>query len=312
MLPRINEKLMRAKERVRAKRKLEAMLAEAQRQVQEQQQRCFKHRQLLGSEQAHVENLEGVSLMSLFFTILGTKSERLEKVNQEYLAANLKHAEAVEAAKFAQMEFDRLEQRLIEFRDADSEYVRLVEEKHRLLVETGDQRAEALGGLVERLVDLSADSMELQEAMQAGTAALESLERVLAELRSAEDVGTSDELGDDFKATKAKLSRIDTASQYAHAAQRLLRKFQEELADASLRLHVAVHIDRFSIFAESFFDGLISDWIVNSKIQAASSACGTTIAAVSATLAECRRQLTEVERNTESLTEQRRHFIEEA
>lgn len=49
MLPRINEKLLRAKERVRAKRKLEAMLAEAQRQVQEQQQRCFKHRQLLGS-----------------------------------------------------------------------------------------------------------------------------------------------------------------------------------------------------------------------------------------------------------------------
>ncbi len=312
MLPRINEKLFRAKERVRAKRKLEAMLAEAQRQVQEQQQRCFKHRQLLGSEQAHVENLEGVSLMSLFFTILGTKSERLEKVNQEYLSANLKHAEAVEAAKFAQMEFDRLEQRLIEFRDADSEYVRLVEEKHRLLVETGDQRAEALGGLVERLVDLSADSLELQEAMQAGTAALESLERVRAELRSAEDVRTSDELGDDFKATKEKISRIDTASQYAHAAQRLLRKFQEELADVSLRLHVAVHIDRFSIFAESFFDGLISDWIVNSKVQAASSACGTTIAAVSATLAECRRQLTEVERNTESLTEQRRHFIEEA
>ncbi len=312
MLPRINEKLLRAKERVRAKRKLEAMLAEAQRQVQEQQQRCFKHGQLLGSEQAHMENLEGVSLMSLFFTILGTKSERLEKVNQEYLSAKLKHAEAVEAAKFAQMEFDRLEQRLIEFRDADSEYVRLVEEKHRLLVETGDQRAEALGGLVERLVDLSADSLELQEAMQAGTAALESLERVRAELRSAEDVWTSDELGDDFKATKAKLSRIDTASQYAHAAQRLLRKFQEELADASLRLHVAVHIDRFSIFAESFFDGLISDWIVSSKIQAASSACATTIAAVSATLAECRRQLTEVERNTEALTEQRRHFIEEA
>ena len=312
MLPRINEKLLRAKERVRAKRKLEAMLAEAQRQVQEQQQRCFKHRQLLGSEQAHVENLEGVSLMSLFFTILGTKSERHEKVNQEYLSAKLKHAEAVEAVKFAQMEFDRLEQRLVEFRDADSEYGQLVEEKHRLLVEKRDQRAEAASGLVERLVDLGADSLELQEAMQTGTAALESLERVRAELRSAEDVWASDDLGDGFKATKEQLSRIDTASQYAHAAQRFLRKFQEELADVSLRHHVAVHMDGFSNFAESFFDGLISDWVVKSKIQSASSACGTTIAAVSATLAECRRQLAEVERNTEAVTEQRRHFIEEA
>ena len=312
MLPQINEKLLLAKERVRAKRKLEAILAEAQRQVQEEQQRCFKHRQLLGSEQAHVENFERVSFISLFFTILGTKSERLEKVNQEYLTAKLKHAEAVEAVKFAQMEFDRLEQRLIEFREADSEYARLVEEKHRLLVETRDQRAEALVGLVERLVDLGADSLELQEAIQAGTAALESLERVRAELRFAENVWTSDELGDDFKATKEKLSRIDTASQYAQAAQRLLRRFQGELADTSLRLHVAVHIDGFSAFSQSFFDGLISDWVVKSKIQAASSACGTTIAAVSATLAECRRQLAEVERNTKAVNEQRLHFIEEA
>ncbi|HUP79815.1 MAG TPA: hypothetical protein VM260_14780, partial [Pirellula sp.] len=266
MLPRINEKLLRAKERVRAKRKLEAMLAEAQRQFQEEQQRCFKHRQLLGSEQAHVENLEGVSLISLFFTILGTKSERLEKVNQEYLSAKLKHTEAIEAVKFAKTEFDRLEQRLIDFRDADREYARLVEEKHRLLVETRDHRAEALGGLIERLVELGADSLELQEAIQAGTAALESLERVRSELRTAEDVWTSDELGDDFKATKAKLSRIDTASQYAQVAQRRLRKFQEELGDTNLRLLVAVHIDGFSTFAESFFDGLISDWVVNSKI----------------------------------------------
>ncbi len=312
MLPRINEKLLRAKERVRAKRKLEAMLAEAQRQVQEEQQRCFKHRQLLGNEQAQVENLEGVSLVSLFFTILGTKGERLEKANQEFLSAKLKHAEAVEAVTIAQMEFDRLEQRLIEFREADNEYARWVEEKYRLLVETRDQQAEALGGLVERLVDLGADRLELQEAIEAGTAALESLERVLAELRSAGDVWTSDELGDDFKATKEKLSRIDTASQYAHTAQRLLRKFQEELADASLRLHVAVHIDGFSNFAESFFDGLISDWVVESKIQAVSSACGTTIAAVSATLAECQRQLAEVDWNIEAVNEQRLQFIEEA
>ncbi len=312
MLQRINEKLLLAKERVRVKRKLEAMLAEAQRQVQEQQQRCFKHRQLLDSELPHAGNLEGVSLMSLFFTILGTKSKQLEKVDQEYLSAKLNYAEAVEAVKFTQMEFARLEQRLIEFRDADSEYVRFIEEKHQLLVEMRDQRAELLCGLVERLVDLGADRSELQEAMQAGTAALESLERVRDELRSAEDVCIWDELGGGFKATKAQLSRIDTARQHAQAAQRFLRKFQEELTDASLRLHVAVHIERFLILAESFFDGLISDWIVKSKIQAASSACGTTIAAVSATLAECRRLLAEVERNTEAVTEQRRHFIEEA
>ena len=36
MLPQINEELLRAKERVSAKRKLEAMLAETQRHVESQ------------------------------------------------------------------------------------------------------------------------------------------------------------------------------------------------------------------------------------------------------------------------------------
>jgi hypothetical protein len=285
MMPPINEKLLRAKERVQAKRKLEAMLAETQRQVQEQQQRCFKSKQLLDRERAHVERLGRGSLMSRFFTILGTKSERLEKENpnqnqdqdqdQKYLSAKLEHAEAVEAVKFAQMEFGRLAQRLIEFRDADSEHARLVEEKYVLLVEARDQRAETLGDQVQRLADLGVQSLELQEAMQSGVAAVESLERARAELLSAEDEWTWDELGGAYKATQAQLTRVAAASQYAQAAQRLLRKFQEHLADASLRVHVAVHIDGFSTVAKSFFDGPISDWVVKSKIQAASSACGT-------------------------------------
>ena len=89
-----------------------------------------------------------------------------------------------------------------------------------------DKRAEDLGCLDNRLVDLGADNLELREAMQAGAAALKSLESVRAELRSAEDFVISDELGSVFEATKAQLSRIDTASQHAHAAKRLIQKFQ--------------------------------------------------------------------------------------
>lgn len=312
VLPQTNEKLSQAKERVRAKRKLEAMLAEAQRQVQEEQQRCSTHKQRLGSEQADVDKLEGYSLTALFYTLLGTKEERLDKESLEYLSAKLKHAEAIEAVKYAQQELERLQQELTEFRDTDLEYERLVEEKHQLLVETRDQRAEALGGFVERLADLDADNLELQEAIQAGSAALDALERVRAELRSAENWGTWDMLGGGFIATMAKHSSIDTAKRHAHDAQRLLRRFQEELADAGQRLQVAVDIGGFSTFADYFFDGLIADWVVQSKIQTASSACCSAIAKVEAALAECRRKLAEVERNTEAVTEQRQQFIEQA
>ncbi|MEQ1826610.1 MAG: hypothetical protein ABL921_11725 [Pirellula sp.] len=172
------------------------------------------------------------------------------------------------------------------------------------------RQAEALSSIFERLVGLGVDRLELQDAVKLGTAALECLERARAELLSAEDVWPSEELGGVFDATKAQLTRIDKAGQYSRDAQRLLRKLREELSDATLGAYIDFHIKEFSTFVESFMDGMISDWVVKSKIQAASSTCGITIAAVSATLVECQRQLDEVDRNIKTLTERRRQFIE--
>ena len=75
--------------------------------------------------------------------------------------------------------------------------------------------------------------------------------------------------------TMAKHSKIDSAKQHAHAAQRQLRRFQEELVDAGQRLNVSLEIGGFSKFADYFFDGLIADWNVQSKIRKASSACSS-------------------------------------
>ena len=310
--PQTNEMLLKGMERIRAKRKFEAMLAEAERLLEEAQRNCSLHKQRLGSERADVDNLEGISLAALFYAILGTKEERLKKERQEYLAAKLKHKEAVEAVMDGHRELARLQQELAPLQNADAEYQWLVEEKHRLLLELRDQRAEALLGFAERLADLASRQQELQEAIQAGKAARHSLERVRTELESAESWGTWDMLGGGLFATMAKHSIIDDAREHAHVSQRLLHRFQEELAEAGQRLDVALEIGEFSKFADYFFDGLIADWVVQSKIQNASSACSTAISQVGAALARCRRQLGEIERNTQSITEQRRQFVEQA
>ncbi|TWU47299.1 hypothetical protein Poly51_50990 [Rubripirellula tenax] len=66
--------------------------------------------------------------------------------------------------------------------------------------------------------------------------------------------------------TMAKHSKMDAAKSQARISQRKLMQFEEELADADERLHVSLQIDGFSKFADYFFDGLIADWIVQSKI----------------------------------------------
>jgi hypothetical protein len=74
-------------------------------------------------------------------------------------------------------------------------------------------------------------------------------------------------LGGGFFATAAKHSHIDEAKEYAHRTKIALIGFQNELSDVSLSMNVDINIGSFETFADYFFDGLITDWIVQSGIQ---------------------------------------------
>lgn len=311
MMAQINERLARARERIQHKRKLEAMYKEAQRQLEEARAQRAAHKQRLDREKADVEGLEGYTLTALFYTILGTKEQSLEKERQEYLAARLKHEAAVEAVKTMRGELERIEQERKEYAQAEAEYEQILREKEQLLIESGDARASKVLDYTERIAELHAEKKELQEAIQAGREAEAALKRVSTELSSAENWGTWDMLGGGMLVTMAKHSHIDTAKRYVEEAQHLLRRFQEELADAGQRLHVALDIGSFTTFADYFFDGLIMDWAVQSKIWNASSACSNALTQVQDALAKCQSQLREVEQTTAAMQEQHRAFLEQ-
>ncbi len=313
MLDDIQERLSHAKERLRRKQKLDAMLHEAQVMLDHAQRDRRRHEQTLANEKADVQKLEQFSLTGVFYSVLGTKDERLETERQEYLAARLKHEECEQAVGDARQEVARLESELGTVRDAEREYDRLIEKKRNLLVQSGDQRAEKLLALAERLAELEADRKELLEAIGTGDTAQRSLERVRSELQSAENWGTWDMLGGGTISTWAKHSQIDSAKQQAQVAQRHLRRFREELADADQRLHVSLdEIGGFSTFADYFFDGLIADWVVQSKIQNASEACRAAISKVASAIGECRRGLSKTEEALRQVETERRTFIEQA
>lgn len=309
----INDRLTGIKERLRSKQKLEAMLQQAQAVLQKEREKLVPITQVLAAEQADVEKLEGYGLTGLFYTVLGAKESRLEKERQEYLAAKLKHEDCRRAIDDARREIERIQNELAGFQQAEAEYHRLIEEKETLLSRSGDSQSRELLGLAEQLADLESDRHELQEAVAAGEAALRALEQVRSELRSAENWGTWDMLGGGILATMTKHSQIDAARRQAQAAQQLLRRFQEELADAEQRLHVSLQdISGLTVFADYFIDGLIADWVVQSKIQNALAACSSTIANVNAAFDECRRSLSEREKMIEQLRAQRQRLIEQS
>ena len=258
----LNQRLMQAKERLRAKQKLEAMLKQVRNTLYSDASRCRELQERLKAEESDVDKLEGTSLASLFYAVLGTKEDRLEKERQEFLAAKLKFEEATASRQTSEDEVRRIETELQPLAEAEDEYQRLLSEKEAAIADAGDKTAESLLVLTETLAELTADAKELQEAIDAGETARRTLRSVRSELKSAANWGTIDMMGGGLMATMAKHSKIDAAKAHAHRAQRQLRRFQEELADADQRLQVSLEIGGFSKFADYFFDGLITDWVV--------------------------------------------------
>ncbi|MEZ5426455.1 MAG: hypothetical protein R2747_09330 [Pyrinomonadaceae bacterium] len=311
MLKEINERLMRAKERVRAARKLEAMLRQTRKFLDGEEKTHTVLRGRLLSEKADVDKLEGLSVTGLFYGVLGEKAARLEKEKREYLAAKLKYDENVRAIEQAKLEIKRLRAELDALGAVDAEYNQLINEKLKMMAAANYGPAGQLFALSERLADLHSDHKELREAVQAGEAALEALRSVSVDLNRAATLGTWDMLGGGTFTTMAKHSRIDSAKAKAHQAQGFLRRFQEELADAGERLQVSLQIGEFSKFADYFFDGLIADWAVQKKINNAVRSCNVAMTQVADAVNICRRKMAETEKRIRDIDQTRKELIEQ-
>jgi hypothetical protein len=266
MLEELNRELVEVKEKLRTRQKLSDDLDRTQNMLGEQTSRFKKLEVTMQKEGADVEKLEGLSLTGLFHAVLGDKQTQLEKERQEYLAAKLKYDECKYSVSALERDMNDLKAWITGLGDLDSQYRAVVEKKEQLLSQGGDRAATKLIELSEALADTQSDIRELEEAIEAGKAVLAGLDDVVGSLRSAKNWGTFDMVGGGLIATAVKHSRIDRARELVHRVQQSLRAFQRELADVDSRTDIEIDIGSFATFADYFFDGLIIDWVVQSRI----------------------------------------------
>ena len=124
---------------------------------------------------------------------------------------------------------------------------------------------------------------ERKEARYAGERALTSLRRAKQELNSARGWGIYDLLGGGMISTLIKHGKMDKARGYIEEAKWELQKFSKELQDVTYMSGVDFGIGDFAIFADFFFDGMLADFYVQSKIN------------------EARRQVDEASRRVEKI-----------
>lgn len=107
---------------------------------------------------------------------------------------------------------------------------------------------------------------EIREAQYAGQRALASLHMAEEKLGSARNWGIWDMLGGGFFTDMMKHSKISEASSYIEQAKKDVADFQRELRDVDTMIEFHMEIGSFLTFADFFFDGLIADYFVQSKI----------------------------------------------
>lgn len=108
---------------------------------------------------------------------------------------------------------------------------------------------------------------EVQEAIEAGERALQSLRAAEDCLSSAGNWGIFDMLGGGFFTSMIKHSKMSNASSYIEGAKHDLLIFQRELRDVSVNTDIKIEVGEFLTFADFFFDGLVADYLVQSKIR---------------------------------------------
>ncbi len=267
MYTEINRQLEEAQQGIYRLRKITSMLKDLRNEERALELKLSELKEIWDKEDIDVQKLEKMSLASIFLSVLGSLQEHVEKEKSEALAAKLKYDQANRDLEDVKREISRLCSEQAEYADCERKYDRLYAMKKDTLMKADPERAQYLLDLNEQLNASKSTLKEIKEAVSAGINVINSLDKALDSLDRAEGWGVWDMLGGGLISDLAKHSHIDAAKYEAEQTQTLLRRFRTELADVRVNADIHFETDGFAKFADFFFDGLIADWFMQSKIR---------------------------------------------
>lgn len=221
-------------------------------------------------ESEDIETLKKTGVKSLFYKVLGSKEEQLEKERQEYLEANLRYDEVRKSVELLEYERNILEGKIKELPKTDRRYKELLKLREREIIASNPQLASKINTIDEQMRERQKMLFEIEEALAVGRSANHLLEQVVHKLNQAVNWGQWDMAGRRGQMTShMKHRQIDMAKDLAYKAKISLTQFEKELRDiyGPEDFGLTVRIPSFSTFTDIFFDNLITDWIVQQKIQ---------------------------------------------
>ncbi len=267
---------------------------------------------IMEKEQLDVEKMSQTSLKTLFYKCLGTHDKQVTKEKEEALAAVLKYEGCKKSVDELTDKLSQLTNKHYEMSKVQDKLDALYEEKRRVMASLNMPEYAKIGQLEKEMSFIRREIKELKEAITPGNMAINTLNEAIELLDSAGDWGTWDLLGGGLVADMMKHDKIDKAKQAILNAQTYVQRLQVELQDVNMSLDSSIHITGGAVFADFFFDGLIADWYMQSKISQSRDNVVATCGKIRKIVNTLSAQLSHKEKDLEAKEREIKRIIEQA
>lgn len=262
----LNAELQQLQTKIAEKQWLKKRLEEVKTEVTQQELRVQDLHEKRNKETSDVENLESLSLVGLFYTVLGNKEQQLEKERQEALRAQLTYDEAHRSLELLRADLANIQSRLKAIGEVETTFEAKLETKLSLLLLSGQPVAIELKNQHTQWQQLQLQQREIYEALEAAKQYQEWLLLLIRQIQQAKNWGTWDLMGGGWVAGMAKHNHLESARLTVAGLRHHAFKLKKELTDLNRTLYTDVDLDAFERFVDIFFDNLFTDWMVQRKI----------------------------------------------
>ncbi|MFT8317653.1 MAG: hypothetical protein ABF651_05190 [Sporolactobacillus sp.] len=305
----LQDELQKIKKRQSHKQKWEKQIAQLEDELNEARQRCLELKKELDKEEKDVVRVESLSVLSILLTLSGRKLEKIDKEKREALAAELEYEESSRTVRDLEAELPELRMKLADVAGADQDYEEWLARKLRWMNREKPEQADDLSSLMNQVAEQEAQIQEYEEAIAAGKDAEEALVQARAALSGAEDLSVWDMFGGGTITTMMKRDKMRDADDEIHQAQKALRRFNHELSDVSGELTLPA-TDDFLSFADYFFDGILTDWMVHRQIKESAEQVSQALEKLATILQTLETQLERLIYEKDTTGEERRRILE--
>lgn len=294
------------------KKRNESRLKELHVQRENLSDKVNELRKIKRAEETDVKRLEGNSLATFFYTMIGKKEEKLDKEKIEAYAANVKYDAAAHELSMVEEDILRIEAELSQVCGCELEYEKVLTAKKEAIKSLFSLESDDIFKREKRIATLESQKKEINEALSVGKNVLTITNQILSQLDSAQGWGTWDLIGGGLITDMVKHSHLDEAQAKVEELQIELRRFKTELTDVTIYADLKVNIDGFLSFADYFFDGLFADWMVLDRINQSQAQVESTKDQIEHVINQLKSMLGSVEKELEAEKTSLHHIITKA